>query len=303
MHIKATPVGIFTLQRRSAGGILLEELQFKNLITNRGLDMIGELSSFPSYCRLSTSTATPAVTDTTMGGTSATTATGSPIFPNTDSISATAPYTATSMKGFRFNAGVATGTWSSIGIQRGATDTDTFCKTRIRDGGGTPTSITVLAGEILDVRYEMRIEIDTADVTGTLSGVGYTMRPYGVIQAGFRNWGPSLGQPQISIYAPNGAIALNSITATTPFANAATFSNGVNVAATYSAYTAGTYTRAWSVTFPTTTTHASNNIRGITIGALGLFGYGWALLLYSPGFTKTSLQTCTITGSVSWGRA
>lgn len=294
--------GEFTLQRRSAGGILLEEKRFRNLITNTGLDQIGLQNSYFSYCRLSTSTATPTVTDTAMGGTSVATATASPVFVDSNSISGSAPYTATALRGFRFAAGVATGTWSSIGIQPDASDTNTICKTRIRDGGGTPTSITVLAGEILDVRYEFRTEIDTADVTGSISGVGFTMRPYGVTYSSTRALSV-LTSPSVTIFAEyGGTIALPALTATSPFVNGDAFSNGTQTA-TYSAYISGTYTRSWSVVFPTTATHPSNTIRGIQVNNVGIFGLGWAFLLNAPGFSKTSLQTCTITGSISWGRA
>lgn len=293
--------GEFTLQRRTPGGILLQELKFRNLITNLGLDLVGQANSFFSYCRLSTSTATPTVADTTMGGTSVTTSSASPIFANSDSILGTPPYTATALRGFRFAAGVATGTWSSIGIQTGASDGNTICKTRIRDGGGTPTSITVLAGEVLDVRYEFRTEIDTSDVTGTISGVGFTMRPYGVTQTGFRALG-AMSVPIVGLYASTGSIALPALTGTSPFTGAAIFSNGQQ-SATWNAYTNGTYTRSWTVTFPTTAVHASNVIRGISVTGVSIWGYGWAFLLDSPGFTKTNLQTCTITGSISWGRA
>lgn len=302
MRMKAKVAGYFVLQRRSAGGILLEEVAFKNLITNRGLDLIGEGNSFFSYVHLSSSTATPAVTDTTMGGTVVRTAAVSPIFPNSDVVAASAPYTATHLRGWRFAAGVAVGTWSSIGIGPSNSDSNIICKTRIRDGGGTPTSITVLAGEVLDVRYEFRTEIDTADITGTVASVGYTIRPYGVAQAGTRTLAV-LSAPTCNVYAANGSIALAAITATSPFVNAQLFTGGSGLNGTLGAYTTGSYSRSWTLSLTTTVTHASNTIRGISLSWSGLFGLGWQILFNSPGFTKTNLQTASIVGTISWARA
>ena len=58
----------------------------------------------------------------------------------------------------------------------------------ILDGGGSPTTLTILSDETLDVTYTIRVYPPTTDVTGsiTLDGVsyGYTIRPCNVSTSG-----------------------------------------------------------------------------------------------------------------------
>lgn len=300
---QARMAGYFTITKWTPGGVLLGEWKFRNLITNRGLDLLGNALAPATYVYLSTSTATPAVTDTAMGGTVVNTATGSPIYANTNTISGTSPYTCSHLRGWRFTAGQATGTWSSIGIGAAPTDTNNvFAKTRIRDSGGTPTSITVLAGEILDVRYELRTEITLADATGTASGNPFTARNFSVTAFGSRTL-TTISPPWANLVAESGGtIALAAVTSSTGYVNSADFSGGT-VASTFAAYTNGNYYRDFTVTFGTAVTHASNQVRGVRlIHGSAAFGYGTAVLFTNP-IGKTNLQTFTLTGRMSWGRA
>jgi hypothetical protein len=76
---------------------------------------------------------------------------------------------------FRFAAGVAAGNLAEVGI--GWASNNLFSRALIRDGGGTPTTVTVLSDEVLDVVYELRVYWPTTDnvTTVNIGGTDYTV--------------------------------------------------------------------------------------------------------------------------------
>ncbi len=79
---------------------------------------------------------------------------------------------------YRFAEGVATGNLSEVGV--GWSSGNCFSRALILDGGGSPTTITILSDETLDVTYELRIYPSITDVTGSLTlnaiSYNYTLR-------------------------------------------------------------------------------------------------------------------------------
>jgi len=76
---------------------------------------------------------------------------------------------------FRFPAGTATGNISEVGV--GWASNQLFSRALVKDGAGDPTTVTVLADEVLDLVYELRVYWPTTDntTTVTLGGVGYSV--------------------------------------------------------------------------------------------------------------------------------
>lgn len=143
---------------------------FPNLITNNGLDSIndcpgGAFSTQPlcQICLVGTGSTAPAFTDTTMTSLLATT---TPISDVTSFVDGTPAYWKW-VRVYRFNAGTATGNLTEVGT--GWASNDLFSHALILDGGGTPTTITVLSDEYLDVTYELRNYLDKGDFTGIMS--------------------------------------------------------------------------------------------------------------------------------------
>lgn len=138
---------------------------FDNLITDQGLDRIGDNHIAFQYCQVGTGNNTPAFTDTQLETWLAGTST---VESATGSTQPSSPYYASYIITYRFAAGVATGNISEVGIGWASSGTTLFSRALILDGGGTPTTITVLADEILDVTYEYRVYPPEVDTTGII---------------------------------------------------------------------------------------------------------------------------------------
>lgn len=141
----------------------------KNLIVNSGLDMIASLSIANSsdYCRVGTGTTTPSATQTDLvsrfgSGTGTITA-------QSLSNSGSAPWYWELEREYEFPAGTVDGAaLTEVGFfeQSGG---DMFSRSLIKDGGGTPTSITLTSLEVLYVTYVTRVNVPNTDSTGTFT--------------------------------------------------------------------------------------------------------------------------------------
>lgn len=258
-EVKVGVSGHFSIEKCKvdAEGNLLEETRCvvapwqKNLILNQGLNGIfGTSITYTQYCRVGSGSATPAFTDTALQSQIA----------NNNVIQATAngtqnstpPYYGWIRKTYRFEAGVATGNISEVGIGAGTT-TNLFSRALILDGLGAPTTITVLSDEVLDVIYELRSYAPTVDAAGTLTlGVeggsyDYTIRAVNVDgsgntpwnQSGGNNWG-SMALPPANYYT---ALSNVQIAQTASMTLGGTSRDGMNIAGSWLAYTAGNYYR------------------------------------------------------------
>lgn len=188
--------GHFTLHKGKADalgnpipGTRQKVAEFDNIITNTGLDHLGQTPSFLENCHVGSGTATEAATDTALGSWIAYTSSPPLGGSNYQSTEGTAPYFSKQViDAYRFDAGEATGTIAEVGIGPNTTNTALFSRARVKDGVGSPTTITVLADEYLDVTYEFRIYPDhvnsngsTNDGTGSIdisaTTYNYTIRP------------------------------------------------------------------------------------------------------------------------------
>jgi hypothetical protein len=158
---------------RSDGTLARETPWFDNVITNGGLDLFGARSAAVAFCLVGTGSTAPAVTDTGLTTFLASTST---VTTGSTAASGTSPYMAYSQFTYRFAAGVATGNISEVGVGNSATNTNIFSHALILDGTGTPTTITVLSTEALDVTYQIQNFPPLVDVNSsvTLSSTTYT---------------------------------------------------------------------------------------------------------------------------------
>lgn len=145
--------------------------EFDNIITNQGLNRIGTNSDWLVHVQVGSGTATPQATDTGLASFVAGTNT---IISSSSTIQSTPPYYATRTLTRRFAAGAAAGNLSEVGIGWASTGSTLFSRALILDGGGAPTTITVLSDEVLDVTYQLRIYPPANDVSGsiTVAGIG-----------------------------------------------------------------------------------------------------------------------------------
>lgn len=143
---------------------------FENLVTDNGLDLFSS-GSYLRYCQVGTGSTTPVNGNTALAAKVADTAT---ILASSEGAQSSAPYFCWRRNTYRFSVGVAAGNLAEVGI--GASSTaNLFSRALILDNMGSPTTITVLSDEVLDVAYELRVypPVDDWEGTVTLDGVVY----------------------------------------------------------------------------------------------------------------------------------
>jgi len=272
---------------------------FPNLVVDTGLNRIGT-GSYLSACHVGTSTTAPANSDTQVGGFLAGT---SSVVADTYGAQGTAPYYGWRLKTYRFALGAVVGNVGSVAIATAATDGGTtilFSRARVLDDLGAPTTVTVLADEILDVTYELRLYpplSDTTHVGASITGSGthdITVRAANVT-AGI-NWGGWLGagitfSPRSSsatVY--NGAIG--AITGA-PAGVSAQIGNG-----SMSAYSNNSLERAATFSMGLTAGNLAGGIRALYFEtSLGAFQAE-----FSPAIAKDATKTLALVFKVAWAR-
>lgn len=276
---------------------------FHNLITDQGLDRPGTEGDYLAACQVGSGNTTPVNADTSLevwvaGVTNITgtsrTARGSP------------PYYASITLTYRFGVGVAAGNLSEVGIGWATSGATLFSRALILDGGGSPTTITVLSDEILDVQYQYRVYPMLTDVEDTITISGdnydYVVRSSSVttVQPGAPTYWGGWGWSQIVtdaalkgayIYAASGT--LGPITAG-PSASGAAQADSSSTAA----YVPGSHERSASAVWGITRAPA---------GGCGFvsFGFGWCTYKasFDPVIPKTGANVLTLEFIHSWGRA
>lgn len=289
--------------------------EFPNLVTNGGLNRIGSNNGAGAYCQVGTGTTTPTFGDTALanriagsnsevsGGTSQTIVAGPPRYSS-------------NVSGRRFAAGVATGNLTEVGFGW-ATSGSLYNRALIRDGSGNPTTITVLADEILDVYLETRIYIPTGDGTPfvlNLGGVDYTFtrRPMrnavaNASSGSSKGWGiantPGSFQQAGLEGESGGSIGVQ--TGSCPWNGSIGAENAVNpsgsktnCSASSAAYVGGSYQRAGTLTCGI---NDGNLAGGITAFTMITNWSSWQFSI-SPAIPKTSSQTLILNTLQTWGR-
>ena len=177
---------------------------FTNLITDQGLDYIGNFSDYTSNCHVGTSSTAPANSDTGLFGFVAGT---SNVTSKTNSAAQSSPYFGIETKVYRFGIGAAEGNLSEVGVGRTTVTGSLFSRALIVDGVGDPVTISVLSDEFLDVTFELRMYVPLVDVTGsvTLDGISrdYTIRAIAATDVAV--WGDPIGGIAGGTYAAPGS--------------------------------------------------------------------------------------------------
>ena len=227
--IKFGLAGRYKITRRTPELDVIEESPwFNNIITNQGLDYIGE-SSFLYYCRVGSGAATPLATDTALQSPVAVTFS---VVDTTFTYSNTSPYWSAAIKTWRFAVGDAAGNLSEVGIFYDSDPNSCGSRALILDEFGDPTTVTVLSNEILDVTYEARTYMLEDDITGsaTIGEDEYDWTLRGALVAGGGQYGlfaygaapegaltPCTGNIDTIIGQPTGAGAYSAVGMVNPY--------------------------------------------------------------------------------------
>lgn len=264
---------------------------FENLITDNGLELFGNSSTYLTYCQVGTGSTTPANGDTALvsriAGTSTQQATS-------QGAQASAPYFCWRQKTFRFAEGVAAGNLAEVGVGAASTG-NLLSRALILDNMGSPTTITVLADEVLDVTYELRVYPATTDWTGTvtLDSVDYDVvgRAAGVTSNSYWTIGANgTNNVVASSSAYNGAIG-----AITGLPSGSTSSTSSFSTASYSAATLRKdATLVWGLN--------NGNLAGGITAIRAPFGVGNYQFSFDPAIPKDDTQILSLTVRNIWAR-
>lgn len=273
---------------------------FKNIITDVGLNLLGSHSfgdGAGGQCRAGTGNATPAVTDTALQTQIATT-TNVTSFVST--AQGSAPYYGALTIVYRFAQGAAAGNIAEVGV--GQTGGVLFSRALVLDGGGSPTTITVLSDEFLDVTYQIRLKPPTSDFSSSvvISGVtyNYTIRASFVTNSLW--WGNAAQLAGGKVDAPGTSVTNGSIGAITS-GPSGTSSNPSGI--TNSSYVNNSLVRDFTVDFGLGNGNVSGGVSAMIIylGAL-LGGFGLMQMSFSPAIPKDSTKLLSFTFRHSWAR-
>lgn len=281
--------GHFNIIKQKANGEIVEQYAFTNLILNSGLDLVGQYIAHGNLlynCHVGSGNTEPNVTQTTLSNWLASRASdNSNIQSDTSgdvkSISFTHKYI--------FNAGVATGNISEIGIANGSSRTSTlFCRTLVKDSQGQPTVISKLPDEILEVYYTLKVIINHQDVIGVgkINNIDYNyiIRPANI---GKNTNGTYLYDGEIGDITrnPQGQYVSSST-------SSQTYENGQH--------------RLKYVMQISPNTVLNNGIRSVLFSSI-LNSIGWqcqfSRVADGQPIIKTNQETVRLSFEVSWGRA
>jgi hypothetical protein len=282
-----------------------------NLITDYGLDVLGGsggayyiLGGYAhtaiSYMHLGSGTTIPNNTDTALAAFLASSNVATPGF---DANSSSYADRIEVFRSVRFGAGVGTGTITELGMSNSATTGNLFCRALIKDSVGSPISVVKGPNDIIDIEYRLTMRPTLSDVTGTLNGRSFTLRPLGLNQVLNNlqtNWGLyNKDYSYLDVMANRTTAAYHSATLATTSSNTI---NGTLIGTFNSSavlpYVNGSHTLHKNLTMLSTAGNHANGINGITFPLL--FGYFQAV--FDTPIMKTVSNTLNIGVSISWGR-
>lgn len=270
---------------------------FPNLITEGGLERLGTASIILA-CQVGSGNAAPTVNDNQLqarvAGTTTIQAFGFSAQP-------TAPYYGVITNTYRFAAGAAAGNLAEVGV--GWTTTATlFSRALILDGGGNPTTITVLSNEFLDVSYELRLYPPLTDSNFQLviSGVTYTcvMRASKVTSSEeWSRWSAGIigGNAQaFNFVAYNAAIGAITSGPSGTSGSCSSFS--------LASYSANSKQRDITINFDLNAGNVAGGIASVQFGSGCRDLLGCYQVSFSPAIPKDNTKTLSLTYRVQWSR-
>jgi len=296
--------GEYNIVINKPDGTQIETGWFKNLITDIGLDRLAVDRPIVN-ARVGTGTSTPSVLNTALDAQIASSAAAA----NFSAVNSGAPnYTSTITQSFAFAQGAVVGNITEIGIGWATTGATLFSRALILDNLGFPISLTITAIDQLTVYYRLIVVPPLADITGT---VNISSTPYnytgriGIVGSFFNdsNFFSSSGSflalmnTNAALFSTYGAGAtLGAITSSPTAPN----SSNMNVSASYSTYTAGTYYRDTTANLTVLQGNVTGGIQALYVplaGTSSRFQYR-----FDTPVPKDNTKTFSMTFRSSWNR-
>lgn len=288
--------GTYRLEIKRGATGETEVHEFKNLITNAGMDRFATQGVGPWLLAVSigSGSTTPANTDTALASYVASVATtnANGVWNTADGGYMSVVYTGT------FAQGAVVGNMTEVG---GAAATGSssplFTRALIKDGSGNPTVLTLTSIDQLTMTYTLRVYPSAVDsvATLTINGVSTTVTIRRANNTSLVNVS-AVGNPYFppnsnaSSGASSAALPALDVTATSELGSSNNGNGNVP-------YTSGTYTARSIITYPITS--GNGNIASMVFNTLGQGRYNVG---FSPAVTKGNTQTFTFTFDMTWAR-
>jgi hypothetical protein len=324
-HSKLKIQGFLKARITKVNGDVFESDWFPNIITDSGLNLIGSMGGFNPQdyiiysIKIGTGNSAPTTGDTVLQTLVAATSTNSPLTYPSATPPAAPYYAREAIFGKRFAQGIV-GNIAEIGCFNYSDQM--FCRALIRDAGGSPTTLTLVATDILDVFYKIKVYPQVAEeaFSAVYGGVTHTgtskMTRLGT--SAVRPVNSAAGTTELSplfyvgvqphTYTSGGLgwkyrlVSNGSFSGTpgdgiqgTPIYEPINDGGSPGVVLSGS-YVNGTFYRDFSLSF--TISLANGNITGYEYySSLGFFGYIW-----SPAIIKDNTKTLTLKSRISWAR-
>lgn len=300
IDLKFGAAGYFRIIKRDADtmSVTYDSGEFRNVITNTGLDWINNASP-TNACVVGIGTTPELPTDTTLVQQIARSSSSGGA--TTTPFSATAPYYCGRRQIFRFAAGAAAGNLTEVGITT-TTSNILWSRSLIKDSSGNPVTITVLSNEILDVTYEIRMFMMDSDVAGSFNILG---SPYTYVMRAAR-----LGSQAFSGFLEGGIVGARYTLS--GYSGAMGPSTGIpsgtgaasSAAAVWQTYTPGTYYRDFICNFALNQGNVAGGIKSmyITGPTVGNTLAPEFQMEFTPNIPKDNTMTLGVRIRISWGR-
>ena len=283
-----------TKTKRDLSHIIAKE--HENLVLNSGLNALGT-TSVCSSCVVGTGNSEPVATQTSLDNQKAST---SNITAGSSGRLSTPPYYMWGRRTYRFAQGVASGNLTEVGLT--GSGSNLFSRALIVDTNGSPTTLTILNDEWLDVTYELRCyqNLEDIDTTVVLDGVTH----------------------QVKIRPASVATNLGSHTTffNQQLENYTSYSGTNNTSASYSNGTIGSITGSISGTVSnlrvSMTSYTQDSFRkgivlssglddqningGISAGSITTYKGSWQMS-FTPAIPKDNFKTLVLTFYFKWG--
>jgi hypothetical protein len=278
-----------------------------NLVLDAGLDRIGSGSTgFFDYCSVGTGSTAPNASQTALVTYLAHKSKNSSTATNLGSATYAGQYTAT----YIFAQGAVIGNIAELGVGWSVGGSGLFSRSLIVDGGGSPTTITLIAIDQLTVYYRLTNTPAITDATGSvvLDSITYNWTARLALAAtffyqtsGFETWianfrGSTSGSASYPSTSTIGAITSNP-------SGAATSLDGFTES--YATYTPGNFYRDCSMTLGVSIGNSAGGIGALLIqfGATGgSINYGQWQYAFDAPIPKDNTKTLVLTFRYSWGR-
>lgn len=300
LNIKTTGLIKLVAEDAQTGAKRVVADWFPNLITDNGLDRLANGSwvrtngnNLFGTCFVGSGNAAPANSDTSLVSQVAKTSNGAGSSYYTLGNSGAPDYYTFKRVAWSFSAGAAAGNLAEVGFSTTSTDTDLCSRALILDAGGSPTTITIDASEILTVYYELRVYPPLIDFTGTAGAYSYTARSAEVGNS--NRWDPGINGMAAGTGASNVAYD-GAIGAVTGLPSGASDPVGTEASGSY---TPGSYALSYTQTIPISDANFGTGIKSLLI-----YGGPFAFQVeFDTAINKTSSDNVDLGWTVSWSRA